>query len=272
MILLKVIRLTFQKWQEDSASLLAAALAYYIVFALGPLLLLFVYIIGFFYSQDQIQGELLADLQDAVGPQSAELIQSIIRNIRLETDRNIAGIVGSIGLSLIIFALINQVRRVSNLIWSLPKENRNWRRFVLGNLRTIASLFLLGFVWLGFFVTGNILSEINEILDLGIFYNLLIRAIQLAVTTTFFAISTQILTRYYVSWTALVAGGVLTGFLLQVGTEFLIMYIDGVSESPVYGTAGSFALLLVWIYFSAQFYIVGTEFSKSIHLIRSGKA
>jgi membrane protein len=267
LLVYRIIRYTFKNWQEDNASLLAAALAYYIIFALGPLILLLIYFVSLFYSQDRIETEIMVALEDTVGQQSAELVQTIIENIQKEANLNVAGIIGSIGLFLIVFALINQVRRVSNIIWSLPEENRNWYRFIFGNLRTTASIFILALLWLAFFVVGNVINELNDIWNLGFAASLLNKMIQFMITAGFFIISMQILTRYHVEWSALIAGGVFTAVLLQLATQYLIVYIGNISESPVYGTAGSFALLLVWIYFSTQIYILGTVFAKTLHFM-----
>ncbi len=265
----ELLKATFSEWSEDKASRLAAALAYYTVFSLAPLLIIAIAVAGMVFGQEAARGEIVAQIESVVGQQGAEAIQTMIANAGQSTDGGIIATV--IGLATLIFAATGafaQLQDALNTVWEVSPETGSG---VLGMIRTrflsFTMILGIGFLLLVSLVISAALSAIG-----GFFGNLLPGydilwqgvnfLISFGVTTLLFAMIFKVLPDVDIAWSDVWVGALVTALLFTLGKFLIGLYLGRSSVSSTYGAAGSFVVVLLWVYYSAQILLLGAEFTQ----------
>jgi membrane protein len=191
------------------------------------------------------------------------MIQSIQSSIQF----NLAGAALILGLLLTIYGLVNQLRNVANIVWH-SDSNQIEEIDLWGNLKIVALLLFLAAAWFLFFVLGYLSSLLNPTGVLLQIQNSLAIPLQIGINALAFALFLQALVSFRILWKHLAAAGIGISILFQGGTQVFRYYFDVLFSSPIYGAAGSFALLLVWVFYSTQIFLLGMELTKSLHYRR----
>ncbi len=269
---LALFRAAYSAWSQDRASRLAAALAYFALFAIAPLLVLLITIVGLVLGPEAAQGRLVAQIAGIVGPESARLVETMIANAAL---RGAEGVLATaIGVGVLIFGatgLFTAVREALNTIWEVEQTAAG----IVGSLKAQIITRLWGFLLVVLFsllliaavitttllvaITGPLAAVLPGFSSLWFLLNILI---SFAVITSIFAITYKVLPAVDTAWGHVWTGAAVTAFLFVVGKELIGLYLGRVSVGSVYGAAGSLAVLLVWIYYSANIFLFGAEFTK----------
>lgn len=264
-----LLKQTVAEWGEDNVPLLAAALAYYTVFSLAPLLLIAIAIAGAIFGEEAARGEVLVQLQGLVGQQGAEAIQTMIANANKPgSGGTIATITGVIFLLFGASGVFGQLQTALNTIWEVkPKPGQGVRSFLQARFLSFAMVLVIGFLLLVSLVLSAVLSGIAQLFnsfvpDFVIVGQILNFVISFAVITLLIAAIYKFLPDVTVPWRNLWVGAGVTALLFNIGKFLLGLYIGGAGVGSAYGAAGSFVVLLTWVFYSAQILLFGAEFTQ----------
>ena len=272
---------TVTRFVEDSAPRLGAALAYYTVISLAPLLLVFVGVMGQVLGREAARGEIVGQVEGAIGPEAAELVQQAIEAAGQDNSGLIATVLGVVALFLGATTVFVNLNGSLNTIWGVepvPGEGgllRQVRNFLVNRLTTFAALLGIGFllvVSLGvsaaieaaaaFFadrlpVPSGTLRLVNLVVSVG-------------VITLLFAYIYRAIPDVRIAWRDVFTGAFITAVLFTLGKYLIGLYLGRSSVGSAYGAAGALVVLLVWIYYSAQIFFLGAEFTQ-VYASRRGK-
>jgi membrane protein len=268
-VIWELLKETFKEWQEDKAARLAAALSYYTVFSLAPLVIIVLAIIGLLYRREEASSYLIDEIQKLVGPSGAEVVQSIVENASQPSSSLMASIIGVGTLLLGASGVFGQLQDALNTIWGVvPKPGRSWLGMVTDRLLSMAMVVGIGFLLLVSLVVSAVLSGVTAYLSeflppsAGIVSQLLDFLISMAVITLLFAAIYKVLPDVKIKWRDVWMGAIVTALLFVLGKFLLGFYIGRQSFNSTYGAAGSILVLLLWVYYSAQILLFGAEFTQ----------
>ncbi|HET9034661.1 MAG TPA: YihY/virulence factor BrkB family protein [Myxococcaceae bacterium] len=259
---------TVTRWTEDKASTLAAALAYYSLFSLAPLVLIAVAVAGFVFGQQAAAGEMYGQLAGLIGDGGAKALQEIAANMTRERH---GGVIATIvGIATLIFGatgVFAQLQDSMNTIWKARPPTTNdiveWLRV---RLLSFSMVLGIGFLLLVSLVLSAVLSAVSGYLGMFIpggvaFGQALNATVSLVVITVLFAMIYKILPDTPVAWRDVWLGALVTSFLFTIGKFAIGFYLAKASVASSYGAAGSVVILLLWVYYSALILYVGAEFT-----------
>lgn len=266
--LLDVLRQAFLKWTADKAPRLGAALAYYTVFSLAPLLVILISIVGLVYGQQAAQGQIEHQIQGAVGQDAAATIQTMIDNTGKSQDNIIGIIVGTVTLLLGAAGLFGQLKDALNTVWAVQSPPRNG---ILGYFRSqllsFTAVLGTGFLLLVSLVLSAVLAALGGYLTsiapgLDVILQIVNTIISFGVVTLLFAMIYKILPDAEIQWRDVWVGAVITSLLFVVGKFLIGLYLGYSAAGSTYGAAGSLVVLLLWVYYSAQILLLGAELTE----------
>ena len=268
-----LLRDTVREWTEDQASDLAAALSYYTTFSFGPVLVLVIAIAGLVGGRDAAQGLVMQEVQDLLGVQGQEFVESMIANAALEKSTGLmASLLGALTLLIGALGVFNQLQHSLNTIWDVrPQPGRGWMRSVTGyvsrRLISFSMLLAIGFLLLVFLIVSAALSAVGEYvalvpIDLQWFLQLLNQVVSLLIITLLFAMIFKYIPDTDVPWPSVWPGALLTSLLFSLGKYLIGFYLGKSDVSSAFGAAGTLVLIMVWIYYSSQILFFGAEFTQ----------
>ncbi len=261
---------TYQEYSNDKAPVFAAALAFYTIFSIAQIAILVVGIVSLVLGKSAAEGTLYNHLSQTMGSSTALMIQNLIRNTNTGGESIWATIVGTTTLLISATAVIAQLKDSLNTIWDLKPAPKGigsiWyilkSRIIEFFLIIIAAIFFLIFV-----VATSALYSIGHYLrGLGVIAELFIRigyyVIFILTVTLFFAILYKYLPDARIKWSSVWAGAFGTSLLFVLGTILISFYLGKVGAGSAFGTAGSLVLILLWVFYSAQIFLFGAEFTQ----------
>ena len=265
----KLVKETFTEWQEDNVPLLAAALAYYTLFSLAPLLVIAIAIAGAFFGEAAAQRDIAGQIQGMVGKDGAEAIQAMIQNANKPSAGGaIATLFGVITLVLGASGVFGQLQTALNTIWEVkPKPGRGLKSFLQTRFLSFAMVVVIGFLLLVSLVLSAVLAGISNFFGsflpaltaLGVVLSFVL---SFAVTTVLFAAIYKFLPDVKVPWRNLWVGAAVTSLLFSIGRFLIGLYLGNSAIGSTYGAAGSLIVILVWVFYSAQILLIGAEFTQ----------
>jgi membrane protein len=264
-----LLKETIKEWNQDKVPLYAAALAYYTVFSLAPLLLIAIAIAGAAFGEEAARGQIVGQIQGLVGQDGAEAIQTMLQNVqRPGSGGTIASVLGVVTLLFGASGVFGQLQEALNAIWEVkPKPERGWKNFIQARFLSFAMVLVIGFLLLVSLVLSAVLVGIGNffgslfpgLVALGQGLNFLI---SYAVITVLFASIYKFLPDVRVPWKNLWIGASVTAILFNIGKYLIGLYLGNSSVGSTYGAAGSLVVILVWIFYSAQILLLGAEFTQ----------
>jgi len=267
---------TVTRWTEDKASGLAAALAYYSLFSLAPLVLITVAVAGLVFGQQAAEGQLYTQLAGLIGDAGAKAVQSIVANMHEQQSGGVvATIVGLATLVLGATGVFVQLQDSMNTIWKAkPPTTNGLVEFLRVRLLSFSMVLGIGFLLLVSLILSAILAAVGEYLGLflpgGAAVGQALNAtVSLVVVTALFAMIYKLLPDTPVAWRDVWVGALLTSFLFTLGKFAIGFYLAKASVASSYGAAGSVVILLVWVYYSSLILYLGAEFTH-VYSMRHG--
>ena len=257
------------EWSEDKAPRLGAALSYYTVFALAPVLLVAISVAGLVFGEQAAQGQILGELEGMMGPETANLVQQMLTK---SAERG-AGIVGMVaGLAALLLgatAVMLELEAALNTAWKVkPRSGRGIKGLVKDRILSLGLVLSLGFLLLVSLVASAALTALGGALEqfsfpgAGIISQVVQNLVSLGVITAFFALAFKYLADAEIAWRDVWVGALVTSLLFNVGKVAVGMYLGRASVGSTFGAAGSLAILLVWIYYTAQIVLFGAEITR----------
>jgi membrane protein len=259
--------LTAQKFVAKNTFEMGAALAYYAVFSLSPLVLLAITIAGFFFGEQAAQGRVAEELHTAVGPTVADAIQQLLNNARNSAGRTSASIIGGVLLLIAASGVFVQLQTSLNTIWEVPTQSSGgpWG-FVRTRLLSFALVVVVGMLLLGSLVVSTTLSALGSYLvpSQPSYYELLNQAISFVILSVLFALLFRLLPECHVAWGDVWIGAAVTSLLFIFGKYLIGLYLSTASGASAYGAAGSLVIILLWVYYASQILLFGAQFTQVI--------
>ncbi|RYD85253.1 MAG: YihY/virulence factor BrkB family protein [Verrucomicrobiaceae bacterium] len=259
---------TGMEWVDDKASRLSAALAYYSIFSIAPLLVIAISIAGQVLGQDAVSGQLYEELRNHVGPAAADTLQSMIKSAYRPGEGAWAAMIGFGTLLLGASGVFGQLKDALNTIWNVEtKTGKGVRGFVVGKLLSFGMVLVIGFLLLVSLMASTTVSALNHRLESQLLLPSFVWVyvtffISWGMVTTLFALIFKILPDIHVAWRAAWMGAALSGLLFEIGKTGLGWYLGRESMASAYGAAGSIVLLLLWIYYTSCILFFGAEFAQ----------
>lgn len=261
---------------DDNCFKLSASLSYYTIFAMGPLFIIVISLVGLFYGREAVEGRIYFQLNDLIGSQAALQIQEIIKNIQQTQATTTGAIIGTVVLIIGATGVFTEMQDSINYIWSVKaKPKKSWLKFLINRALSFSLVVGLGFMLLVSLIINALLNLLSkEIVEL--FPNFSIEVFQwvnsgitLVVITALFMVIYKVLPDAVISWRDAMIGAIVTS-LLFLGGKFLIgLYLGRSNLGVTFGAAASIILLLSWVYYSALILYFGAEFTK-MYALQSG--
>jgi membrane protein len=262
----------FDHWSQDNAPRLAAALAYYTILSSAPLLVISIAVADRVFGQQAVQGQLAWEIQTLVGGDAAQAIQGVLRDAHQPTSGLIATILSIATLIVGASSVVVELHSALNLIWGIPDEDTTgWYRNVLALIkeRLYSSLLVIA---AGSLLLISLAASVF-ISMLGNFFQSLLPAPEWALHLAAFAASFVVITLLFAAiyklipdvrlrWSDVVIGASVTSLLFSIGKQLLAIYLGRVVFESTYGAAWTVVIFLVWVYYSAQLFFLGAEFTK----------
>lgn len=270
--LVHVMRCAVMEWLDHRASSKGAALAFYTLFSLAPVLVLVIAVAGFFYGAEAAQGQLLAQLRGLVGPGGAETIQTILAGAQNKETGRFATIVASVLLVIGATTVFAELKDSLDEIWDVPKpQDAGFWNVVRTRLLSFGVILVLGFLLMVSLVVSAALAVVESYIggmwkEAAVIMRWVASAVSFLVIATLFGVIYKLLPRIHLSWHDVTIGALGTAALFTLGKFGIGLYIGNSGAADSFGAAGSLIALLLWVYYSAQIFFLGAEFARQYAL------
>lgn len=270
--MIAIIKETLGEYGKDNAPLLAAALAYFSVFSLAPLLLVLTSALVFVGAGDA-QAALMDEVRNLFGSSGAELIDSMIKGQAERGGGTLAAVVGGIALLVAATTLFAQLERVLNIMWGVQPEASSTlgsaKHVVMQRVRSLGLIAVIGLlmllaVFLSTYVSAAISGATEQLWGGGVILTWLNRLVALALLAVAFGVVFTLLPNATVPRRAVVVGAAVTAVLFVLGSWAFGIYVTNVAIASAYGAAGSLVVLLLWVFISAHTVLFGAELTKVV--------
>jgi membrane protein len=265
----------FNEWTEDKATRLGAALAYYAAFSMAPLLVLFLAVVGPFFKGDTLP-EVQTQIAAFAGENAAQAIVAIIRGVNGSNGASTATVLSVITLIVGATGMFVQLQDAMNTIWEVtPKPRQFWMDILRSRLLSFALVVAIGGVLLGSLFLSAFQAAASRYFEQMYpitrpVWPYVDFAVSFAITTILFAAVFKILPDVYVAWRDVWLGAAVTAALFAIGKIAIGLYLGRSSFTSAYGAAGSFLVMLAWVYYSSQILFFGAEFTQ-VYTARHGR-
>ncbi len=262
------LREVAQEWSKDNALTLGAALAYYTIFSMAPLLVLAIAVAGLVFGRAAAQGEIVAQIQGMLGASGAELIESMIERASEPSSGRLATVVSLVTMLFGASGVFGQLQGSLNQIWGADPARRTG---VKGQLQRRAASFsmilVIGFLLLVSLALSALISGLHGFIEEYFtvpsqLVSLANVGVSFAIVMAMFAMIFKLLPDARIEWRDVWLGAAVTAILFTLGKSLIGIYLGRAGITSVYGAAGSLVLVLLWVYYSAQLLFLGAEFTE----------
>lgn len=266
--MLRILRCAAVEWDRDNVSRLAAALAYYTVFSLAPLLVIVVAVAGFVFGEEAARGEIVRQIQSLIGREGAEMVEALIRDAARPGAGIVATVLGLLALALGATGTFAQLQGGLNTVWEVaPRSGRVLRSLVRTRILSFAMVLGVGFLLLVSLVVTAALQAFGAYLEarlpeLLVPLGVLNAVLSFVIITLLFAMIYRTLPDAVVAWRDVWLGSAITSGLFALGKHVIGLYLGNSSVGSAYGAAGTVVILLLWVYYSAQIFYFGAEIAQ----------
>ena len=265
-----IIKETATAWSEDNASRLAAALAFYTLLSIAPMIVLAVFVAGLAYGEEAARGQVAAELSNIVGPQAAQGIQSLVENASTPD----TGVLGSVlGLVVLIFgasSVFAELRTALNQIWDVDaKKSEGIRQFLGQHFFSFLIVMGVAILLLASTLFSAALSALGRVGERALpggemLWQALNFAISFGMVSVLFAMTFKYLPDIEIAWRNVWIGAAVTALFFVIGKSLIGLYLGKSSISSSYGAAGSVVVFVIWVYYSSQILFFGAELTQVI--------
>lgn len=263
--LLSLLKQTAAEWIEDNAPSRAASLSYYTVFSVAPLLLIAVAIAGVFLGREAVRAELAGEMQRLLGGGSAKLIEEMMASTSKMGTGVVASVAGVVLLVLGACGAFVELQDALNTMWDVDKQKTSGLLgFLKARLLSFAMIGVIAFLLLVSLIISAAISAFGHFVQEGLpggeaLYQAGNFVVSFGVITFLFAAIFKILPDAKIAWRDVWFGAAVTSLLFVIGKLLIGLYLGKTSAASSYGAAGSFAVLLIWVYYSAMIVFFGAE-------------
>lgn len=259
----------FSEWSADKAARLGAALSYYTVFALAPVLLIAISVAGLVFGPEAAQGHMIDELRAMFGPDTAKMVQEMLANSAGKGGSTLGTVIGIVTLLVGATAVMIELESALDTVWKVkPRPGRGIIGLIKDRVLSLGLVLSLGFLLLVSLVASAVLSALGSVLDrwsfpgAAVLSQILNNLVTLGVLTVFFALMYKYLPNTRAAWRDVLIGALVTSLLFHFGKIGIGLYLGRASVASTFGAAGSLAILLVWVYYTAQIVLYGAEVTR----------
>lgn len=258
-----------EAWQADYASSMGASIAFYTVFSIAPLLIIVIAVAGFIWGQDAVHGSIMRELSGLVGEEAAEGVQALLRGARNPTHGIISTIVSVAVLMFGATRVFAELQRSLDRIWKVEKDHGAtgiWHT-IRSRALSFGLVLALAFLLLVSMVLSTALAAIGQ-WTRGLFpgWEVVMQGlnglVSFGITVLLFAMIYKLLPRARIAWSDVWTGAIFTSLLFEIGKLLIGLYLGKSSTVSSLTAAGSFIVVLLWVYYAAQIFLLGAEFTR----------
>jgi membrane protein len=265
--LISILKATFSAWNRHEAPRLGAALAFYTILSLSPLVIIVVALAGLVFSRSTAQAHILSQVQGMIGQDGGKAVESMLANAQKPAAGILGTIVGILSLLFGASGVFTELRSALNLIWEVePKETSGVVALLRERFFSFGMVLSIGFLLLVSLVVSTVLAAIGKFFGgllpipspaLAIL-NFLLSYLGVAIL---FGLIFRFVPEAEIRWRNLWAGALVTAMFFTIGKTLIGLYLGKSSVGSAYGAAGSVIVVIVWVYYSAQIFFFGAEFT-----------
>jgi membrane protein len=264
----KLLRSAGLCFMEDEALSRGAAIAFYTATSIAPILLIVIAIAGLVFGREAAQGALTAQLSGLMGQQTAELLQSAVAKSGNPSSGTLATIIGVVTVIATASGVFSEMQAALNAIWRAKPEGTTMSRLIRARVASLGLVAGLGFLLIASLAVSAAITALgdylNAILPFGkTIASVLNTVISIALLSVLFAAIYKVLPDRRLEWRDVLMGAVATAVLFTIGKSLIGWYIGSSAVASTYGAAGAMIVLLLWVYYSAQIFLLGAEFTKA---------
>jgi membrane protein len=263
-----LIRQVATSWLDDHVPSMGAALAYYTVFSMAPLLLIVVAVAGLVFGQDAARGEIQLQLRDLMGTRGAVAVQELLASLDRPAEGSPVTLAGLLLLIVGATSVFAELQDSLDRIWRVPTRAgaNGWLGLVRARLLSFGMIMAIGFLLMVSLVVSATLSAVGHWLSLASGDWIALATVGNAIgsfllVAAMFALIYKIMPRARVDWQDVWIGATFTAALFTAGKSLIGLYIGTSAVTSAFGAAGSLVVVLVWVYYSAQIFLLGAEFT-----------
>ncbi|HBX50069.1 MAG: ribonuclease BN [Bacteroidetes bacterium RIFOXYA12_FULL_35_11] len=260
---------TFIGFITDSGLKLSAALSYYTIFSLPPLLIIIISLSGIFFGDDAVRGEIFGQINGLVGNDAALQIQETIKNVKLYNSNVYATILGFAILIIGASGVFAEIQESINYIWGIKaKPKRGFMKFIYNRLMSFSMIGSVGFLLMASLIMNSVIDILSKRLaiyfpqDSIMLFRIITIMVIFIIITVLFTIIFKTLPDGKIAMRDSIVGAAFTAFFFMIGKFAIGFYLSRYSIVSAYGAAGSVIIILVWVYYSAIILYFGAEFTK----------
>lgn len=258
---------TMISWSDDYAASMGAALAYYTMFSIAPLLLIVISVAGLVFGEQAARGEIMSQLDTLMGTDGAKAVQELLTSVNHPETGLWATVFGVGALVVGATTVFGELQNALDRIWQAPEPVQTgsiWR-WIRSRLLSLGMIFGIGFLLMVSLVASAMLSAVQRwfgrYVDLGPLAAFIDFAVSFCFITVAFAMIYKLMPRVRVMWKDVWIGAVVTALLFTIGKMAIGIYIGRSAVASVFGAAASLVAMVVWVYWSAQIFLIGAEFT-----------
>ena len=258
-------------WLDHNAASMGAALAFYTLFSIAPILVIAMAVAGYVFGPHVAETQVLEQLSALIGNTGANAVRDLLLSAHYSEQKGFAAAVGIATLLVGATSVFAELQSTLDRIWNTPKEKNAvvWWQFIRRRILSIGLVLGVGFLLLVSLVASAVLAAIESMLSSFVtHWSVILPVIDLtlsfAMATLLFAMIYKYVPRETITWGDVWIGAVVTAVLFTVGKFLIGIYLGKSSFSSAYGAAGSLVVLLLWIYYSAQIFLLGAEFTRVV--------
>jgi membrane protein len=264
----RLVRRIFDDFLEDEALTRGAAIAFYAVTAVAPVLYIVATVAGLIFGGAAARHAIGADLGNIMSRDSVALLDSAIRNAQGTSTGILHGLIGLVTLILTASGVFGEMEDALNIIWKAPRKGPVIPRLLRGRAVSLGLVIGLGILLTVSMIATSAITALGNYIDFHtrfseIGLNVFNFVVSFSLTALLFAAIYRIIPNTAIEWRDVIGGAMLTALLFQIGQLLLGYYLGNTSVSASYGVAGGLIALLIWAYYSAQVFLLGAEFTKS---------
>jgi membrane protein len=267
-----------KNWLDSQAFIYAAALAFFTVFSIAPVMIVAVTVVGLVLGEKAAEGEIMDQLQEVIGPEAAEVVQTAVVNSQIDQSGLLPSIAGIAAIILGATTVFAQMQQSLNAIWDVAaRPSRNSALMYLRNrVLSLTIVLAIGFILLVSLLMSVALRAVmafaEQWLPVPSFVLIgLELALSFSVVTLLFAAMFRILPDVILGWRDVLIGGAITAALFTLGRSLIAMYLANTATASTYGAAGSLVVLLLWVNYSSLILLFGASFTRAQLEARGGR-
>jgi membrane protein len=262
-----LLKKTVLAFIEDEALTRGAAIAFYTVTSIAPILLIVIAIAGLVFGREAAEGALTSQMSGLMGQQTADVLKTAVANASNKSSGTLATIIGIVTLLATASGVFGEMQSALNAFWKAKPEGSTVSRLIRARAASIGLVAALGFLLIvslvvsaGLTAFGNYL---NSILPFGqVIMSIVNGVISIALLSVLFAAIFKVLPDRHLEWRDVIVGAIATAVLFTIGKSLIGWYIGSSAVASSYGAAGALIVLLLWVYYSVMIFLLGAEFTK----------